>query len=108
MRPIHTQIRNISALNCNLVLLMEEGVSGEKKADELLRTGRLVFLQAVGYTPAQITSYGDLAALPSETMRSLLDQKSELALAKAAGKSIQKYHPTTELLHSRGRRKRRK
>jgi len=84
---------------------MAEDESREKKADELLRTGRLVFLQTVGYTPAQITGYGDLAALPSETMRSLLDQKAELAIAKAVGKSIQKYHPRIKKTRSGRKRK---
>lgn len=84
---------------------MAEGESGQKRADELLRTGRLVFLQTVGYTPVQISGFGDLAALPFETMRSLLDQKAELALAKAVGKSIQKYHPRIRRLGSGRKRK---
>jgi hypothetical protein len=56
--------------------------------------GRLVCLQTVGYTAAQINRLGDLVAVPTETMRSLLQQKVKLAIAKALGQSLQKLFPT--------------
>ena len=81
----------------------EDEKSPDVKADEFLRGGRLVCLQTVGYTAARISRLGDLAALPAETMRSLLQQKVELAIAKALGQSLQKRRRIRK-----GTRKRRK
>jgi hypothetical protein len=70
---------------------MTEGESGQKRADELLRSGRLVFLQTAGYTAVQITGFGDLASLPGEKMSELLDNKADNAIANALGESLQKH-----------------
>jgi len=78
--------------------------TGEERANELLRSGRLVFLQTVGYTAVEITGLGDLAVLPSESMSSLLHRKAEGAIAKALGKSIQKYHPRVRKIGGRKKR----
>lgn len=82
----------------------EAGKTREEKTNELLRTGRLVFLQAAGYTAAQITGYGDLAALPSEAMNSLLHEKTELAIANIIGESLQKHPPPVRKI-GRGRKR---
>jgi len=66
---------------------------GEERGDLLLRSGRLVFLQTVGYTEAEISSLGDLAAVPSEKISELLHSKAEDAIAKALVKSVKRYHP---------------
>lgn len=74
---------------------------GEEKGKELLRSGRLVFLQTVGYTSAEITRLGDLVALPPETMSTLLHRKAEEAIADALGKSIQRHHPRVRKIGGR-------
>ena len=60
----------------------EGGKSAQEMADELLRTGRLVFLQTAGYTEAEISSLGDLAAVPSEKVTGLLERKALDAAAR--------------------------
>jgi hypothetical protein len=60
----------------------ESGKSAQERADELLRTGRLVFLQTAGYTDAEITGLGDLAAVPSEKITGLLEKKAMDAAAR--------------------------
>lgn len=84
---------------------MSESDEGrEEKVTELLRSGRLVFLQTAGYTAAQIAGYGDLAALPSEAMNSLLHEKTELAIANIIGESLQKHPPPVRKI-GRGRKR---
>lgn len=51
------------------------GKTGEK-AEGLLRSGRLVFLQTAGYKQAEILGFGDLATLPSEKMIELLHREA--------------------------------
>jgi hypothetical protein len=77
----------VSALSDN-----EAAKTGEEKAKDLLRSGRLVFLQTVGYTKTHISGLGDLAAVSSERMTELLHGKAEEAIANALGESLQKYH----------------
>ena len=60
----------------------EGGKSAQEMADELLRTGRLVFLQTAGYTEAEILSLGDLAAVPSQKVTGLLERKALDAAAR--------------------------
>lgn len=60
----------------------EGGKSAQEMADELLRTGRLVFLQTAGYTEAEISILGDLAAVPSEKVTGLLEKKAMDAAAR--------------------------
>ena len=60
------------------------------RADELLRSGRLVFLQTAGYTPAQITGFGDLLNLTDERVSELLHHKADNAIANALGEKLQK------------------
>jgi hypothetical protein len=79
----------------------EAPLTGEEKANVLLRSGRLVFLQTVGYSEAQILRLGDLAALPSERMSTLLQRKAEEAIATAFGKSIQRHHPRVRKIGGR-------
>jgi len=43
--------------------MSEEKVGGAEKAKELLRSGRHVFLQAVGYNDPEILGFGDLGEL---------------------------------------------
>ncbi len=69
----------------------EGAETGAERVKELLRSGRLIFLQTVGYSETEITRLGDLAILPSETMTVLLHQKAEEAIAEAVGESLQKY-----------------
>jgi hypothetical protein len=82
----------------------EDEKTRQEKADEFLRGGRLVCLQTVGYTAAQINRLGDLAAVPAETVRSLLQQKVELAIAKALGQALQKRRPRTRKTGGKRRR----
>jgi hypothetical protein len=63
----------------NWVLALGEGEvakTGRERANELLRSGRLVFLETAGYTAAQITGLGDLALVPSQKVSSckIIDQ----------------------------------
>lgn len=61
----------------------EVAKTGRERANELLRSGRLVFLETAGYTAAQITGLGDLALVPSEKVSQLLRQKALDAVARA-------------------------
>jgi len=70
----------------------EAAKTGEERANDLLRSGRLVFLRTVGYSEAEIAALGDLAVLPPETTSALLHRKTEEAIAEALGESLQKYH----------------
>ncbi len=54
----------------------EVAKTGRERANELLRSGRLVFLQTVGYTEAEILGLGDLAMVPSDKVSELLRQKT--------------------------------
>ena len=76
--------------------MAEDEKTRQEKADEFLRGGRLVCLQTVGYTAAQISRLGDLAAVPAETIRSLLQQKVELAIAKALGGALTETPPKNQ------------
>jgi hypothetical protein len=70
----------------NWVLALGEGEvakTGRERANELLRSGRLVFLETAGYTAAQITGLGDLALVPSEKVSELLRRKALDAVARA-------------------------
>jgi hypothetical protein len=60
----------------------EEKVSGVEKAKELLRSGRHVFLKAVGYNEHEILGFGDLGELPSKKMSALLHRKTLEALGR--------------------------
>ena len=60
----------------------EAAKTGEEKAKELLRSGRLVFLQTAGYTEMQISGLGDLAAVPSEKVSELLHRKALAAVLR--------------------------
>jgi hypothetical protein len=62
--------------------MSEEKANGAEKAKELLRPGRRVFLQAVGYSEPEILGFGDLGELSSEKMTELLHRKSLEALAR--------------------------
>jgi hypothetical protein len=60
----------------------EVAKTGEEKAKDLLRSGRLVFLQTAGYTEMQILGLGDLAAVPSAKMSELLHRKALAAVLR--------------------------
>lgn len=62
--------------------MSEDKRSGAEKAKELLRSGRLVFLQTVGYTGPEILGFGDLGELSSEKMSELFHRKTLEALAR--------------------------
>ena len=71
----------------NWVLALGEGEvakTGRERANELLRSGRLVFLETAGYTTAQITGLGDLASVPSEKVSELLRRKALDAVARSS------------------------
>ena len=85
---------------------MAEDESAQKKADELLRTGRLVFLQTAGFTAARIVGFGDLTKLPNEKMSELLHNRMENAIANMLGESLQKKHLRVKTTGSKKRRKR--
>jgi hypothetical protein len=85
--------------------LLAEGESREKRADELLRSGRLVFLQTAGYTTAQIIGFGDLTKLPDEKMSELLHNKIDNAIANILGESMQKQHRRVKKIGGRKRRR---
>ena len=61
----------------------EAAKTGKERANELLRSGRLAFLETAGYTAAQITGLGDLALVPSEKVSELLRRKALDAVARA-------------------------
>jgi hypothetical protein len=54
----------------------EAAKTGNERTNELLRSGRLVFLQTVGYTEAEILGLGDLAMVPSDKVSELLRRKT--------------------------------
>ena len=83
----------------------EDEKTQRERTDELLRTGRLVFLQTAGYTAAQITGFGDLVRLPDEKMQELLHSKTEKAIASLLGEATQKHHPRVMKLHRQKRKK---
>jgi hypothetical protein len=87
---------------------MESGSEADrnKVADELLRSGRLVFLQVAGYTEAQITGFGDLLKLTDEKVNELLHHQAENAIANALGEKIQKHKPRIKRLGGKKHRKR--
>ena len=62
--------------------------TGKERAKELLRSGRLVFLQTAGYTEPQILGFGDLATLSAERMTELLHSKAVEAFGIALGKTL--------------------
>jgi hypothetical protein len=57
--------------------------TGKERANELLRSGRRVFLETAGYTAAQILGLGDLALVPSEKISELLRKKALEAVARS-------------------------
>jgi hypothetical protein len=61
----------------------EVAKTGKERANDLLRSGRRVFLETAGYTEAQITGLGDLALVPSEKVSELLRRKALDAVARA-------------------------
>jgi len=70
----------------NWVLALGEGEvakTGRERANELLRSGRVVFLETAGYTAAQITGLRDLALVPSEKVSELLRRKALDAVARS-------------------------
>ncbi len=77
--------------------MSEEKISGAEKAKELLRSGRHVFLQAVGYNEHEILGFGDLGGLSSEKMSELLHRKTLEALARY----FDKENVRTRLLNER-------
>jgi hypothetical protein len=89
--------------------LAEEKVAktGEERANELLRSGRLVFLETAGYTAAQITGLGDLAAVTSEKMSGLLHKKA-LEAMEATGRELNRQKVHTKILRPRKKAKRRR
>jgi hypothetical protein len=54
---------------------MSENEAG-KKADELLRTGRRVFLETAGIKESEILNLGDLATVPPEKIIELLHREA--------------------------------
>jgi len=53
-----------------------------EKAEDLLRSGRLVFLRTAGYKQAEILGFGDLATLPAEKMIELLHREALAAVLR--------------------------
>jgi len=53
-----------------------------EKAEDLLRSGRLVFLRTAGYKQAEILGFGDLATLPAEKMIELLHRVTLAAVLR--------------------------
>lgn len=82
-----------------------EAKTGEERANELLRSGRLVFLQTAGFTIAQITGLGDLARLPDEKMSELLHNKADNAIANALGESLRKHRLRVRRVGGRKRKR---
>lgn len=62
--------------------MSEEKVSGFERAKELLRSGRNVFLRAIGYNEHEILGFGDLGELSSDRMSDLLHRKTLEALGR--------------------------
>jgi hypothetical protein len=75
-------------------------------ADELLRSGRLVFLQTAGYSSEQIAGFGDLAMLPGEKIIELLHGKADDTIHKALGESLRKRRLQVKRLGGSRKRKR--
>ena len=53
-----------------------------EKEEDLLRSGRLVFLRTAGYKQAEILGFGDLATLPAEKMIELLHRVTLAAVLR--------------------------
>lgn len=85
--------------------MVEDENAQRERVDELLRSGRLVFLQTSGYTPSQITGFGDLAKLPDEKMSELLQHQIDNAIANMLGEKLQKQKRRVRKLGGRKRRK---
>lgn len=79
----------------------EAGKTREERVKALLSSGRLVFLQTVGYSATEITGLGDLASLPPETVNTLLHRKAEEAIAETLGASLRKRHLRVRTLGGR-------
>jgi len=79
----------------------EVSKTGKERANEMLRSGRLVFLETAGYTAAQITGLGDLAFVPSEKVSELLRKKALEAVAR----SQLKRRTRVQLLRKRRRKR---
>jgi hypothetical protein len=77
----------------------------QEKADELLRSGRLVFLQVSGYTPARIAGFGDLLKLTDEKVDELLQHQIDNAIARALGEKLLEQKRRVKKLRGRKRRK---
>ncbi len=88
-----------------MLILAEANKTDEEKSNELLKSGRLVFLQTVGFTASEIAGLGDLTTLPSERMSELLRRKAEEALAETLGESVRKHHPQIERIGGRKRKR---
>jgi len=78
-----------------VLALSEDKVSktGKERANELLRSGRLVFFETAGYTAAQIAGLGDLALVPSEKVSELLRKKALEAIARSQLKHRTRVQP---------------
>jgi hypothetical protein len=57
--------------------------TARERANDLLRSGRKLFLEEAGYTPSQILGLGDLALVPSEKISGLLRKKALEEVAKS-------------------------
>ena len=83
----------------------EAAKTGGEKAKDLLRTGRLVFLQTAGYTESQILGFGDLTMLPAERMTELLHRKAVEAFGNALGKTQSKKDQKVKIIGGKKRKK---
>jgi hypothetical protein len=79
--------------------------TGQERAKELLRSGRLVFLQTAGYTEPQILGFGDLAILPARRMAELPHRKAVEAFGNALGKTLRKKDLKVKLIGGKKREK---
>lgn len=87
--------------------MVEAAMTGRERANDLLRSGRLVFLETAGYTSAQITGLGDLAAVTSEKMSGLLRKKA-LEAMEATGRELNRQKVRTRILRPGKKAKRRR
>ncbi|MGA2973491.1 MAG: hypothetical protein ABSE39_12840 [Candidatus Bathyarchaeia archaeon] len=85
---------------------MAESKVSPEMIDELLRTGRLVFLQTAGCTAAEIAGFGDLVRLPEEKMQELLHNKTEKTIASLLGEATLKHDPRILKLHGKKKSRR--
>jgi hypothetical protein len=83
----------------------EAAKAGKEKANELLRSGRLVFLTTAGYTEADILGFGDLAMLRSERMTELLHRKAVEAFGNALGKTLPEKDLEVNIIGGKKRKK---